>query len=514
MARDRDGVVAGGVISLFRGGSVAGLTDGQLLDRFASRGGEEAESAFATLVERHGPMVLRTSRMILGRGHDPRDAFQATFLILARRAGSIWVGDSLGPWLHRVACRVAVRACQAERRRRVAERGRAEVAGTWLRPRPADDLADRLHEEIDRLPDRFRVVVILCDLEGFAYEEAARRLGCPVGTIKSRLARGRDRLRDRLARRDPVADRPVPLAILAPLPSRWADPTTRAALAFRSGPAGAMSVPAAARILAEGGLRSMTIQKMARIACALLATGLASAGTALVARQAAPAPAAVQAPTPASPDDPAARREREAAWRRRSSFNLRTISLGLAQYSNKDGAYPPTILEKPGDGPPHSWRVAILPFMGQQDLYDQYHFDEAWDGPRNRELLARMPAAFRAPGDDPASTDTGYFALTGLGAIFSDLERTRPSGIPDGAGNTILIVESKRAVPWTRPDDIRFTPDRALPRLGGFYTQDVPRGSFFASFADGSVRFIPGDIGEPGLRALISKAGREEVKLP
>ena len=113
---------------LFDAGTVAGLTDGQLLERFAAQRGETSELAFATLVERHGPMVLRVCRAILHHEHEAEDAFQATFLVLVRKADSLWVRDSLGPWLYRVAYRIAVRAKIVSGRRKAAEREVAEMA--------------------------------------------------------------------------------------------------------------------------------------------------------------------------------------------------------------------------------------------------------------------------------------------------------------------------------------------------------------------------------------------------
>jgi RNA polymerase sigma factor (sigma-70 family) len=185
----------------FRRGLSLGLTDGQLLERFTTLRGEAAESAFAALLERHGPMVLRACRDILRDEYDALDALQATFLTLALRGGSLWVRDSLGPWLHRVACRIAVRAKQSAGLRRAAERRAAEAAARSVGEETRNDLGAILHEEVNRLPERYRIPVILCDLEGRTYEEAARHLSCPVGTVKSRLARARERLRAHLSRR-------------------------------------------------------------------------------------------------------------------------------------------------------------------------------------------------------------------------------------------------------------------------------------------------------------------------
>ena len=215
------------------------MTDGQLLERFAA-GGEAAELAFAALVERHGAVVLQTCRAILRDEHEAEDAFQATFLVLVQKAGSLWVRDSLGPWLHQVAYRAAWCARSAATRRAVQERRAAALISERYNAQTADDVerehfASTIHEEIERLPERFRVPVVLCDLDGRTHEQAARHLGCPVGTVKSRLARGRGRLRDRLTRRGlfvpagafvagllPRSARAAPSASLADLTSRAA----------------------------------------------------------------------------------------------------------------------------------------------------------------------------------------------------------------------------------------------------------------------------------------------------
>ena len=186
----------------FESGTVAGMTDRQLLERFAASRDQEAELAFAALVQRHGPMVLRVCGKILRNHQDAQDAFQATFLILARKVGTLWVQDSLGPWLHGVACRVAICAREAAARRRRHERRAAEISIPFVDgpDDEHDDLVAILHIQIGQLPGKYRVPIVLCDLEGETYESAARKLGCPVGTVKSRLARGRERLRNRILR--------------------------------------------------------------------------------------------------------------------------------------------------------------------------------------------------------------------------------------------------------------------------------------------------------------------------
>jgi RNA polymerase sigma factor (sigma-70 family) len=203
VAIGRNGAAARQLNTLFNVGPTGSLTDGQLLERFATRPGEGAELAFAALVERHGPLVLRVCRSVLRDEHAAHDAFQATFLVLVDKARSLWVQDSLSPWLHAVAYRVALCARGASARRRRHEHARAAInPGTTLEELPETrELGQVLHEEIEALPERYRVPIVLCDLEGRSHDEAARHLGWPVGTVKSRQARGRDRLRARLVRR-------------------------------------------------------------------------------------------------------------------------------------------------------------------------------------------------------------------------------------------------------------------------------------------------------------------------
>ncbi len=215
--------------TLFGAGATADLTDGQLLDRFGARRGEEAEAAFEGLVARHGPMVRGICRRVLRDPADVDDAFQAAFLILASRAGSIRDRGSLGGWLARVALRVATRAGARASRRRAAESraGSAEAREPDGSPDRAE-IRSAVDEEVDRLPDRYRRPVVLCYLEGLTHDEAARQLRCPVGTVRSRLSRARDRLKGRLARRGLAPE----VGLLAPsaLPRAAIEAATRAAL--------------------------------------------------------------------------------------------------------------------------------------------------------------------------------------------------------------------------------------------------------------------------------------------
>lgn len=182
--------------------------DAELLERFVA---SNDQAAFTGLVERHGPLVMRVCRRVLRNHHDAEDVFQATFLVLARKARDIRQRDSLAGWLYRVAYRLAVK-------HRAAARRQAERQPLPARPREAEDqaawgdLRTVLDEELDRLPERYRTPLRLCCLAGCTRDEAARRLGCTLGALKMRLEHGRQLLRTRLARRG-VA---VPGAFLAP----------------------------------------------------------------------------------------------------------------------------------------------------------------------------------------------------------------------------------------------------------------------------------------------------------
>jgi RNA polymerase sigma factor (sigma-70 family) len=283
--------------SLFAEGATGSLTDGQLLDRFVGRGGEGAERAFASLVGRHGPLVLRACRSILRDEHAAHDAFQATFLVLASKARSLVVADSLAPWLHAVACRVAMGARSAEARRRRHERARGErspLAG--LAPDDAEgrEVGAVLHEEIEALPERYRVPIVLCDLEGRSHDEAARHLGWPVGTVKSRQARGRDRLKARLTRRGVAPSFGVGLGIQEVVSPGLADRTASLAAKVKAGGLGVASAPVAR--LAKEVAMTMGIGKLKWAGLAFLGAVLATSGALTLARPGvAPAPGSPRA---------------------------------------------------------------------------------------------------------------------------------------------------------------------------------------------------------------------------
>jgi RNA polymerase sigma factor (sigma-70 family) len=251
----------------------AGLTEADLWERYV-QGRDEA--AFEALLRRHGPMVLGVCRRILRHEQDAEDAFQATFLVLVRRAASLQARDTLAHWLHGVACRTALEA------RGAAAKRRAKEAAAPPRAAPPEgagaELWPVLDQELGRLPEKYRAVVVLCDLEGKTRGEAARQLGCAEGTVASRLARGRAALAGRLARRGFTGACGAALlhgTAPAGLPAGLVVATVRAA-----GPSTASRVALPAKVLAltEGALKSMFHAKVKSAAAAVLVLGITALG--------------------------------------------------------------------------------------------------------------------------------------------------------------------------------------------------------------------------------------------
>jgi RNA polymerase sigma factor (sigma-70 family) len=265
----------------------AGLTDGQLLTDYISR---RDEAALAALVHRHGPMVWGVCRRVLHDYHDAEDAFQATFLVLVRRAASVASRELLANWLYGVAHQTALKvratvAKRKERERQVTEMPEPAVAESDL----WRDLQPLLDDELSRLPDKYRSVIVLCELEGKTRKEAARQLGCPEGTVGGWLARARVMLAKRLTKRGVALSGGVFAAVLsqkagAGVPPSLVSSTIKAANLLAAGQAattGAISVKVAA--LTEGVLKSMLLTKLKVAAAVVLvaAVTLAVAGGSL-----------------------------------------------------------------------------------------------------------------------------------------------------------------------------------------------------------------------------------------
>jgi RNA polymerase sigma factor (sigma-70 family) len=386
-----------------------GRSDRDLLERFVR---QRDEAAFAALVERHGPMVLGVCRRVLRDAHDAEDACQAVFLVLARKAGSIRHRESVGGWLHGVAYRVA-----ANLKREIARRHAREVLAVAEPQADSTEMAWHemravLDEELHRLPDRFRAPLLLCYLEGKTRDEAAQELGWSSGTLRGRLERGRELLRERLTRRGlalPVALLAALLtgrAVSAALPPALAGRIVRAGVLTAAGRSPAALVSGQAAALAKGAIRAMCMTRL-KIAAVVLVVGgllglrmiawLLSESVAVAQAPARTKPAFVPMPPPmeATPDasdreqsgDPASLARDEA----QSQNNLKEILLAMHNYQDMMGHFPaPAIYE------------------GEKDPWASSAF-----GPASGGGSPAGPAA--APGGAPAAGPPGAAVPTPAG---------------------------------------------------------------------------------------------------
>ncbi|MFO0890843.1 MAG: sigma-70 family RNA polymerase sigma factor [Isosphaeraceae bacterium] len=287
---------------LYRGGAVAGLDDAQLLGRYVR---ERDESAFEALVERHGPLVLSLCRRLLRDPRDIEDAFQATFLVLAHRAGTIRNRAVLASWLYGVALRIATR-CRSDVLRRRAVETSVDVLEFPAADsaRSIDEIGPALDQELSRLPEKYRVPIILCYFKDQTHDQAAAELNWPVGTVRSRLARGRELLRSRLTRRGwAPADAMlglgagmVPRSFTVQVPRALVDAAVASAGRFTGG-ASAVGASVAAvssgfsgpvPALAQGVIATMAATQYTWIASGITAFGLVAGGVVVGASALAP----------------------------------------------------------------------------------------------------------------------------------------------------------------------------------------------------------------------------------
>jgi hypothetical protein len=204
---------------------------------------------------------------------------------------------------------------------------------------------------------------------------------------------------------------------------------------------------------------------------------------------------------------------------RRSANNLKQIGLACHNYHDVYKTFPAAVQIGP-QGIPHSWRVSILPFLEQENLYNQYKQDEPWDSPHNKALLAAIPDLYRAPGT-PSDGTTSYFGFSvdeqlekeranrGLLPPLAGTHATRIPDIIDGTAACIMVVESKLDVPWTQPTDIPFDPNQPLPAMGGIHT-----GGFWAAICDGRVTFFPETFDRGMLLKVLQRGDGSAAKLP
>jgi hypothetical protein len=222
-------------------------------------------------------------------------------------------------------------------------------------------------------------------------------------------------------------------------------------------------------------------------------------------------PVAFPAPTNNAAKADRRRRAITAEERRTQSVNtMMQIGIAMQNYHNKYKHFPAAVAMGPDGKTPHSWRVELLPYFEEEKmhrLYEQYKLDEPWDSEHNREIV-KGGAEFFGTALETPNGHSCYFMLAGPGTMGDPKNPSLEIGsITDGTSNTIVFVEAKRPIPWTKPQDIEYDPARPLPKLGGFF-----EGGFDAAYVDGSVHFLPDDLDEPTLRALLSTRGGEVIE--
>jgi prepilin-type processing-associated H-X9-DG protein len=207
---------------------------------------------------------------------------------------------------------------------------------------------------------------------------------------------------------------------------------------------------------------------------------------------------------------PAVQQAREAARRTQCQNNLKQIALALHSYHDVYGAFPPAFIADKDGKPMHSWRVLILPYL-DATLYSEYSFSEAWDGPNNSRLLARMPSVFRCPSDPAsmASTNTSYVGVFGEHCVFRGTKPVAIKDITDGTSSTLLAGEVKSNIPWMKPEDVDIKLYPAIGGARGFGSYHAGGANFV--MCDGSVRFVNQSVLQPTLDALYTRDGNEPV---
>ena len=490
------------------GPAATGVGDGELLARFAMH---RDQAAFELLLWRHAGMVHRTCESVLRDHHAAEDACQAAFLALARKAGSISRGDAVAGWLHRVARRIAVRlAAQRAKQQAASGDALAAIAGSATTFDVAE--APLLHEEVARLPERYRAPVVLCFFEGLTQTDAATRLGWPVGTVAGRLARAKNLLHRRLTRSGvtcpTVGFAAVALAdSAAAVSSAFVSVTGHAAVAVAARSAVVPSISPQVLLLSNGALRTMAYTKLQWAACAAVLTGGMFTGGMWAVGQAPSAPAPAEAPKPKELSEKPAPAKQEfpratLTQRAKSANNLKQLMIAIHNYHDTNGVFPHDVTDNAGK-PLLSWRVQILPYMEQAYLYRSFKLDEPWDSDNNKPLMAQMPACLKVGIEPAKSTDTYYQFFSGEGAALEFGKKLRFADITDGSSNTLGIVEAGPPVPWSKPADIAYDPKNP-PKLAGPFSNLIN-----VSMMDGSTKAYRPTIDETLLHQLITRAGGE-----
>jgi RNA polymerase sigma factor (sigma-70 family) len=423
------------------------VPDAALLERFVR---SRDAAAFELLFWRHGPMVRGVCRRVLGNAPDADDAFQAAFLVLARRAGSVGRGTALAAWLHRVALRTALNARKARSRRAAREKPLDELLHVPARPDPTcraldDELRSLLDRELARLPEKLRLPLLLCDLEDRTHAAAAAELNCPLGTLNSRLARARAKLRARLLRRG-VA--PAGLAAILAPPA-----VSPAAL-----PALTREPSAAAEALAARVARSMALATAAKLTGALAACGLVAVGLAFgaAAGTAEPPPAArAEPPEVLRPADRDAEPLPAGAVARVGSPRLRHAGEVTGLAYSPDGKWLASVSTDPRDA------TARL-----------------WDAATGKERF-RVPVATRRGSTFPRVPRALGFSADSKRLLVPDAESLRAFDVADGSERLALCFAAEGVVgSGVAPDGKSFV---LLRNTGRFEVLDVTTGAVRAT---------------------------------
>ncbi len=196
----------------------------------------------------------------------------------------------------------------------------------------------------------------------------------------------------------------------------------------------------------------------------------------------------------------------KAGDRRQDFDNSKRIALAMRCYESEHKHLPAAEMLGPDGKTVHSWRVAILPYLDQQELYDQYRLTEPWDSPHNKTLTAKMPAIYRGSSAPAESTNSGFYVFTGPAAVFDGKTKPRIEDVRDGTSQTVMVIEAKRDTPWTKPEDIPFSADQPVPVLKGH------QGGNIVTFCDGAAMFITHDSQKTLFKQLITSRGGEKVE--
>jgi RNA polymerase sigma factor (sigma-70 family) len=504
------------------GNNPAGPTDAELLSRFTAT---RDEASFELLVWRHAAIVQRVCLGVLGDHHAAEDAAQAVFLILARKSHTFTGRGSVIGWLYRIGRRVAVRLAK--------ERARSPLPSSRLdqflavKPEPSISLdeVETLCLELDHLPERYRVPILLCYFEGLTQLEAARRTGWPIGTVAGRLARAKGLLARRLSHKG-IGFTSVFLAMPA---GSFVGGTAQAAVSFAFRGAVVPGVKPTVTHLAEGVLKAMTTTKLkfaAVTALGLIAIATGWTFSVIASPQSepqglpantVPAGLAATAQESVKPKQPEPKERLATRHDQMVSENsLKQIMLAIYNYHDANNELPHVIADKDGK-PLLSWRVEILPYIEQANLYQQFKRDEPWDSDHNKKLIAHMPNIYRLGFQKKEETKTYFQVFAGPGTVFEPGKKLKITEIADGTSNTLGVVVAGSPVEWTKPADIAYDPKKALPKL------ELPyKNIFSAAFMDGSVRSFKPDLDPKVLKLLIERddgqilpdLSKMQVKLP